>query len=171
MLARECNIPLKIAAKIDPTDQEYFEKKIRPLLDHPLIEYVGEVGDQQKVELLKNAKALLNTIDWPEPFGLVMIEALACGTPVIVRGCGSAPEVITHGKTGFICESKLDFIEAIHKVDSLSRYVCREEFERRFSLDTMVDNYEELYYSLHQNRMTNHALSVPLHQNGANVFG
>jgi glycosyltransferase involved in cell wall biosynthesis len=171
MLARECNVPLKIAAKIDPTDREYFEKKIKPLLDHPLIEYVGEVDDFQKVGLLKNAKALLNTIDWPEPFGLVMIEALACGTPVIVRGCGSAPEVITHGKTGFICESKLDFIEAIQNVDSLSRSVCRAEFERRFSLDTMVDNYEELYYSLHQKRMTNHALSVPLHQNGAPVFG
>ncbi len=169
-LAIECNIPLKIAAKIDPTDQAYFEQKISPLLDHPLVEFVGEVDDQRKVELLKNAKALLNTIDWPEPFGLVMIEALACGTPVIVRGCGSAPEVITHGKTGFICKSKLDFIEAIHNVDRLSRKVCRKEFERRFSLDTMVDNYEELYYSLHQKRMKNHVQAVPLHQNGARVF-
>jgi glycosyltransferase involved in cell wall biosynthesis len=171
MLARECNVPLKIAAKIDPTDQEYFEKKIKPLLDHPLIEYVGEVDDREKVELLKNAKALLNTIDWPEPFGLVMIEALACGTPVIVRGCGSAPEVITHGKTGLICESRLDFIEAIHNVESISRRVCREEFERRFSQDTMVDNYEELYDSLLQKRMSKHTRAVPLRQNGATVFG
>lgn len=150
MLAKACNIRLKIAAKIDPTDQDFFDRKIRPMLDHPLIEYVGEVDEAQKVVLLKNAKALLNTIDWPEPFGLVMIEALACGTPVIVRGCGSAPEVITHGKTGFICESKLDFIHAIHDVEKLSRKTCREEFERRFSADTMVSNYEELYYSLLQ---------------------
>ena len=148
MLARACNIPLKIAAKIDPTDKGFFEEKIKPLLNHPLIDYVGEVDDTRKVELLKNAKALLNTIDWPEPFGLVMIEALACGTPVIVRGCGSAPEVITHGKTGFLCEKKLDFIEAIHNVDRLSRKTCRKEFEERFSRECMVDSYEQLYYNL-----------------------
>ena len=148
MLARACNIPLKIAAKIDPADKVFFEEKVKPLLDHPLIDYVGEVDDTRKVELLKNAKALLNTIDWPEPFGLVMIEALACGTPVIVTGCGSAPEVITHGKTGFICEKKLDFIDAIHNVDRLSRKTCRKEFEERFSRECMVDNYEELYYNL-----------------------
>lgn len=161
MLARACNIPLKIAAKIDPTDRGFFDQKIRPLLDHPLIDYVGEVDDIRKVELLKNAKALLNTIDWPEPFGLVMIEALACGTPVIVRGCGSAPEVITHGKTGFICETRLDFINAIHRVGELSRKTCREEFERRFSADTMVSNYEELYYSLLQKNFS--AFSEKMH--------
>ena len=120
MLAKACHIPLKIAAKIDPADKGYFEKNIRPLLDHPLIDYVGEVDDSRKVELLKNAKALLNTINWPEPFGLVMIEALACGTPVIVRGCGLAPEVITHLKTGFICENMLDFIHAIYYVENIS---------------------------------------------------
>jgi glycosyltransferase involved in cell wall biosynthesis len=179
MLARACNIRLKIAAKVDPSDRGYFEKKIRPLLDHPLIEYVGEVDDRRKVELLKNAKALLNTIDWPEPFGLVMIEALACGTPVIVRGCGSAPEVIEHGKTGFICNTRLDFINAIHNVEQLSRKVCREEFERRFSLDSMVDNYEELYYSLLQKKLPvetrqSKALqlwSAPLKQNRVIVSG
>lgn len=150
MLAKACNIPLKIAAKIDPTDQDFFDNKIRPMLDHPLIDYVGEVDESRKVALLKNAKALLNTIDWPEPFGLVMIEALACGTPVIVRGCGSAPEVISHGKTGYICQTRLDFINAIRNTDKLSRKTCREEFERRFSADTMVNNYEELYYDLLQ---------------------
>ncbi len=157
MLARACNIPLKIAAKIDPADKGFFEEKIRPLLNHPLIEYVGEVDDRRKVELLKNAKALLNTIDWPEPFGLVMIEALACGTPVIVTGCGSAPEVITHGKTGFICEKKLDFIKAIHNVDQISRKTCRKEFEQRFSRECMVDNYEELYYNLLPSHLFNNA--------------
>ena len=152
MLARACQIPLKIAAKIDPADKVFFEEKIRPLLDHPLIEYIGEVDEEQKGHLLKNAKALLNTIDWPEPFGLVMIEALACGTPVIVTGCGSAPEVITQGKTGFICDKRLDFIEAIHHVDQISRKTCRKEFERRFSREHMVDNYEELYHDLLQKR-------------------
>ena len=160
MLARACNIPLKIAAKIDPADKGFFEEKIRPLLNHPLIDYVGEVDDKRKVELLKNAKALLNTIDWPEPFGLVMIEALACGTPVIVRGCGSAPEVITHGKTGFICEKKLDFINAIHNVDQISRKTCRKEFEQRFSRECMVANYEELYYNLLPSHLyNNHSAS------------
>ena len=131
--------------------------RTRALLNHPLIEYVGEVDDRRKVELLKNAKALLNTIDWPEPFGLVMIEALACGTPVIVTGCGSAPEVITHGKTGFICEKKLDFIKAIHNVDQISRKTCRKEFEQRFSRECMVDNYEELYYNLLPSHLFNNA--------------
>lgn len=171
MLARACNIPLKIAAKIDPTDQNFFDKKIRPLLNHPLIDYVGEVNDREKVALLKNAKALLNTIDWPEPFGLVMIEALACGTPVIVRGCGSAPEVISHGKTGFICNSKLDFIDAIHNVDQLSRKTCRKEFERRFSLTEMVGNYEDLYYSLQEKKINHYPLSAPLlKKNGVPSF-
>ncbi|NTW82656.1 MAG: glycosyltransferase family 4 protein [Chlorobiaceae bacterium] len=151
-LAKACNIPLKIAAKIDPADQAYFNKKIRPLLDHPLIDYVGEVDEIQKKELLKNAKALLNTIDWPEPFGLVMIEALASGTPVIVRKCGSAPEVISHVRTGFVCESRLDFINAIHQIDRISRKACREEFEKRFTRKHMVDNYESLYYSLLEKR-------------------
>lgn len=147
-LAKACNISLKIAAKIDPSDQAYFNNKIRPMLEHPLIEYLGEVDEIQKKELLKNAKALLNTIDWPEPFGLVMIEALASGTPVIVRRCGSAPEVIKHGKTGFVCESRLDFINAIHNIDQISRKECRMEFERRFTREHMVGNYESLYYSL-----------------------
>jgi glycosyltransferase involved in cell wall biosynthesis len=148
MLARACNIRLKIAAKIDPTDKEYFNKKVKPLMDSPLIEFIGEVDDRQKTVLLKNAKALLNTIDWPEPFGLVMIEAMGSGTPVIVRRCGSSPEIVTHGKTGFICDTMQDFINAIHNVDSISRTACRREFEDRFTLEHMVDNYEQLYYDL-----------------------
>ncbi|NTW83665.1 MAG: glycosyltransferase family 4 protein, partial [Chlorobiaceae bacterium] len=129
-----------------------------------------EVDDRRKVELLKNAKALLNTIDWPEPFGLVMIEALACGTPVIVRGCGSAPEVITHGKTGFICDSRMDFIEAIRNIGRISRKACRDEFERRFSLEEMVDNYEELYYRLMQKKQKSYSKPLPLLLNKAGVF-
>jgi len=147
-LAKACRIPLKIAAKIDPADHAFFEQRVRPFLDHPLIEYVGEVDETKKIELLKNARALLNTIDWPEPFGLVMIEALACGTPVIVRNCGSASEVIAHGRTGFVCDSMLDFIDAIHRVDEISRKACRSEFENRFTLEKMVDAYENLYAEL-----------------------
>ena len=168
MLARACHIPLKIAAKIDPADKIFFEKKIRPLLDHPLIEYVGEIDEEHKGDLLKNAKALLNTIDWPEPFGLVMIEALACGTPVIVTGCGSAPEVITHGKTGFICEKRLDFIEAIHHVDRISRKTCRKEFEQRFSRDCMVESYEDLYYSMIEKSPVIHSLYNHVQQTQVN---
>jgi len=144
-LARACKIHLKLAAKIDSADKAYFKAKVEPLLDSPYIEYIGEVNDSRKGELLRNAKALLNTIDWPEPFGLVMIEALACGTPVIVRRCGSSPEVITHGVTGFICDSQLDFIRAIHNIDSISRAACRREFEQRFTLRHMVEKYETLY--------------------------
>jgi glycosyltransferase involved in cell wall biosynthesis len=147
-LAKACNIRLKIAAKIDPIDKEYFKSMIEPLLDHPLIEFVGEVDDREKSLLLRNAKGLLNTIDWPEPFGLVMIEALACGTPVIVRRCGSSPEVITHGTSGFICDTRQDFVNAIHEVDTLSRSACRREFEKRFTVRHMTGNYENLYYRL-----------------------
>jgi glycosyltransferase involved in cell wall biosynthesis len=148
MMARACNVKLKIAAKIDPADKEYFKQRIAPLLDHPLIEFVGEVDDRQKSVLLRNAKGLLNTIDWPEPFGLVMIEALACGTPVIVRRCGSSPEVVTHGRSGFVCDNRQDFINAIHNVDSISRAACRSEFEQRFTLRHMTSSYEKLYMEL-----------------------
>ncbi|MFC1617228.1 glycosyltransferase family 4 protein [Candidatus Margulisiibacteriota bacterium] len=145
-LAKKANINLKIAAKIDPTDQIYFKEKIEPLLDHPNIEFIGEVNDLQKTELLSNAKALLNTINWPEPFGLVMIEALACGTPVITGYCGSTPEIITPGKTGFLCVSEEDYLNAIQMIDTIDRKACRKEFEARFTQDIMVDNYERLYY-------------------------
>lgn len=162
MMARACNINLKIAAKIDPADKAYFKRRVEPLLDSPLIEFVGEVDDLRKSELLRNARGLLNTIDWPEPFGLVMIEAIACGTPVIVRRCGSSPEVITHGKSGFICDTRQDFIRAIREIDTISRKACRREFERRFTLEHMTMNYEELYYQLLEK-------SKPSSKNGSSV--
>ena len=148
MMARACNVRLKIAAKIDPADKSYFKAKIEPLLDHPLIDFVGEVDDARKSVLLRKARGLLNTIDWPEPFGLVMIEALACGTPVIVRRCGSSPEVVTHGVSGFICDTRQEFIRAIRDIDSISREACRLEFERRFTLGHMTSNYVKLYHEL-----------------------
>ncbi|TCD48454.1 glycosyltransferase family 4 protein [Chlorobium sp. N1] len=145
MLAIACGVRLKVAAKIDPVDRDYFEERVRPLLGHPLIEYLGEVDERQKRELLKNARALLNTIDWPEPFGLVMIEALASGTPVIVRACGSSPEIITEGETGFLCRNRMDFIRAVRHIGTISRHRCRREFIERFSADAMVRSYESLY--------------------------
>jgi len=152
-LAKACGVRLKIAAKVDPIDGEYFSERIKPMLDDPRIEYLGEVGDREKIELLKNARALLNTIDWPEPFGLVMIEALACGTPVIVRPCGSSPEIIRHGKTGFLCKSVDEFANAVRDAGKISRHVCRKEFERRFTNVQMVDGYERIYSRLHENHI------------------
>jgi glycosyltransferase involved in cell wall biosynthesis len=147
-IARRSGIPLKIAAKVDRTDREYFESVIKPLLSTPGIEFIGEIDEAQKQEFLGNALALLFPIDWPEPFGLVMIEALACGTPVIARPCGSVWEILRHGISGFIDSSVDDLVGAVHKVRDLSRRICRDEFERRFTSEVMADNYEKVYYQV-----------------------
>jgi glycosyltransferase involved in cell wall biosynthesis len=147
-VARRAGIPLKIAAKVDVVDREYFEGVIKPLLSPPDVEYIGEINDTEKSDFLGNALALMFTIDWPEPFGLAMIEALACGTPVIARPCGSVPEVIRPGIGGFIAASVDDLVAAVGKVSHLSRERCRQEFEERFTVDIMVDSYEEVYQQL-----------------------
>lgn len=147
-IARACGVPLRIAAKVDPADTDYFEREIRPLLADPLVEYVGEIGDADKGPFLAHAKALLFPIDWPEPFGLVMIEALACGTPVIAFRRGSVPEVIEEGRTGFIVEDVRAAIEAARGVGRLDRRVCRSTFERRFSVERMAREYVEVYERL-----------------------
>jgi glycosyltransferase involved in cell wall biosynthesis len=147
-IARRSGIPLKIAAKIDRTDREYFATVIRPLLSTPGIEFIGEINEAQKQDFLGGALALLFPVDWPEPFGLVMIEALACGTPVIARPCGSVPEVLRHGISGFIESSIDDLVDAVHKVRDIPRQTCRDEFERRFTAEIMADNYEQVYYQL-----------------------
>jgi len=144
-VACRAGVPLRIAAKIDRVDREYFETTVRPLLDHPLIEFLGEVNEQQKRVLLGNALALLFPIDWPEPFGLVMIEALASGTPVIARSCGSVPEVVRDGVTGLVCKNEDAMVEAVHRAAALDRAACRREFERRFTAQIMVQNYLKLY--------------------------
>ncbi len=144
-IAKRAGMELKIAAKVDPADREYFETRIRPLLDHPLVEFVGEVGDAEKNELLGNAYALLFPIDWPEPFGLVMIESLACGTPVVACRKGSVPEIIDDGVTGFIIDSPRDGLRAVERVAQLSRRACRETFERRFSAERMAEEYIAAY--------------------------
>jgi glycosyltransferase involved in cell wall biosynthesis len=147
-VARGAGIPLKIAAKVDPADRDYFEGVIKPLLHAPEVEYIGEISESEKSEFLGNALALMFTVDWPEPFGLAMIEAMACGTPVIARPCGSVPEVIAHGVSGFIAESVGEMIASVHKIEGLSRQRCREEFESRFTVEVMVDQYERVFRRL-----------------------
>jgi glycosyltransferase involved in cell wall biosynthesis len=144
-VARRAGLPLRIAAKIDAADREYFERVVAPLLDDPLFEFIGEIGDADKAAFLGGARALLFPIDWPEPFGLVMIEAMGCGTPVIARPCGSVPEVVRPGISGFIADSVPELVDAVKRVDTLDRARCRRDFEERFSVARMVDGYEALY--------------------------
>ncbi len=144
-IAKQAGLPLRIAAKVDPVDQEYFDQKIKPLLDHPLIDWVGEVGDEDKEAFLGNAAALLFPIGWPEPFGLVMIEALACGTPTIAYRRGSVPEILVDGETGFICEGIEDAVQAVGRIPEISRERCRQEFDARFTARRMAEEYVTLY--------------------------
>jgi glycosyltransferase involved in cell wall biosynthesis len=147
-IAQSTGTALRIAAKVDRVDQAYFEQEIRPLLDHPQVEFVGEIGDALKNDFIGNARAVLFPIDWPEPFGLVMIEAMACGTPVIAWRCGSVPEVIEHGVTGFIVDDMAQAMHAARRIDRLDRRVCRASFERRFTARRMAGGYLEAYGAL-----------------------
>ncbi|HVM99283.1 MAG TPA: glycosyltransferase family 4 protein [Caulobacteraceae bacterium] len=144
-IARRLGMPLKMAAKVDVADAPYFHREIEPLLDHPLIEYVGEIGDAEKPAFLGGAHALLFPICWPEPFGLVMIEAMACGTPVIAFGCGSAPEVVDEGVTGFIVEDEDAAVAAARALVRLDRREVRRRFDRRFSATAMARAYLDVY--------------------------
>lgn len=152
-IALKTNRKLIIAAKIDKADQHYFEQVIRPQLTHPLIDFIGEVNESQKKVLLKNAVALLFPICWPEPFGMVMIESLATGTPVIAFENGSVPEIITHNKTGFIVHNVDEAVEVLRRIHQINRLVCRHEFEKRFTADIMADQYLQLYHTISQNKM------------------
>lgn len=147
-IALAANRELKIAAKIDPEDRAYFHSIIEPLLDHPLIDFIGEVNGDPKRELIRNADALLFPIDWPEPFGLVMIEAMACGTPVIAWPHGSVPEIIQPGVNGFLVTSLMQALEALKNLPKISRRQCREIFETRFTAERMAKDYVEIYRSL-----------------------
>ena len=144
-IAQRAGLPLKLAAKVDPVDEEYFAREIKPLLDHPLIEDVGEISEREKDEFLGNAYALLFPIDWPEPFGLVMIEAMACGTPVIAYRHGSVDEVIEDGRTGFVVETLDAAVAAVRRVEDLDRAECRRVFERRFTAEQMAADYLQVY--------------------------
>jgi len=147
-VARALDMPLKLAAKVDPVDVQYFEHVVRPHLEHPLIEFVGEIGEADKEEFLGNAYAYLFPIDWPEPFGLTMIEAMACGTPVIAMNVGAVGEVVADGATGFVCESFRTFLDAVSKIGTIDRATCRAHVEANFSAAAMVDRYESLYRKL-----------------------
>jgi glycosyltransferase involved in cell wall biosynthesis len=149
-IANQVQIPLKIAAKVDPADQQYFDSVIKPLLRDRLVEFVGEIGKGEKDDFLGNAYALLFPIDWPEPFGLVMVEAMACGTPVIAYRDGSVPEVMEEGHTGFIVKGLKDAVKAVRHVPELSRKRCREVFEQRFTAARMAHDYVQVYEQLIQ---------------------
>jgi len=144
-IAKRTGIPLKIAAKVDPVDKDYFDREIEPLLRNSAVNYVGEISDEEKDQFLGNAYALLFPIDWPEPFGLVMIEAMACGTPVIAYDGGAVSEVIEEGRTGFIVKGLEDATEAVRRVPELSRAYCREVFKKRFTAVRMASNYLQMY--------------------------
>jgi glycosyltransferase involved in cell wall biosynthesis len=138
-------IPLRIAAKVDPVDQQYFHTEIEPLLSDPLIEYLGEITDAEKDEFLGHAMALVCPYDWPEPFGLVLIEALACGTPVLAYRRGSIPEIIEDRATGFVCEGLDEMTAAIQRIPEIDRRRCRWSFEQRFSVERMAQDYLRVY--------------------------
>ena len=145
---------LRMAAKVDAADRSYFEEKIEPLMLSPAVEYIGEIGDAQKSGFLGGADALLFPIDWPEPFGLVMIEAMACGTPVIAWDCGSVPEIVEPGLTGFIVHSKEEAVDAVGRARELDRHAIRARFEERFSSYAMARRYIDIYERLLQDRLT-----------------
>jgi glycosyltransferase involved in cell wall biosynthesis len=148
-IAQRCNLPLKIAAKVDRVDVDYFGREIRPLLDLPGIDYIGEISDADKSAFLSGARALLLPIDWPEPFGLVMIEAMACGTPVIAYPSGSVSEVVEDGLTGFVVADEAAAVDAIeNKLPRLSHQAIRARFTERFTARRMANDYLEVYRAL-----------------------
>jgi glycosyltransferase involved in cell wall biosynthesis len=159
-IAKRVSMPLKIAAKVDRVDRRYFKREIEPLLTQSHVEWVGEISDQQKNEFLGKAYALLFPIDWPEPFGLVMIEAMACGTPIIAYNRGAVPEVMEDGVTGFIVSEIEQAVEAVGRVRDLSRARCREVFEKRFTASRMASDYVNLYTRLADSRMRRVELSL-----------
>jgi glycosyltransferase involved in cell wall biosynthesis len=144
-IAERAGLPLRIAAKIERLDIAYFEQVIRPMLARPGIEFVGEIAERDKGAFLGNAKAVLFPIDWPEPFGLVLIESMACGTPVIAFRCGSVPELVEDGVTGWVVDDESEAVAAIERLDGFDRAACRRRFEERFSAGRMARDYLDVY--------------------------
>jgi len=148
-IARQAGIPLKVAAKVDPADKDYFEQQVKPVLEaSPHVDFIGEIDDSQKQRFLGDALALLFPINWPEPFGLVMIESMACGTPVIGFACGSVPEIMEDGVTGFVVETVEEAAACVPRLNALSRPVIRARFEKRFSVEGMARAYLKIYEKL-----------------------
>jgi glycosyltransferase involved in cell wall biosynthesis len=152
-IAKRVGMPLRIAAKVDRADRRYFKREIEPLLNDPRIEWLGEITDKDKDEFLGNAHALLFPIDWPEPFGLVMIESMACGTPVVAFAGGSVAEVMDDGVTGFVVNEIEEAVEAVRRVRDLSRAQCHEVFDKRFTASRMATDYIDVYTRLAHSRM------------------
>ena len=163
-IAQRAGMPLKVAAKIDRVDQEYFDSRIKPLLQDPSIEFLGEIGFPEKDAFLGGAAALLFPIMWPEPFGIVMIEALACGTPVIAYPQGSVPEVLEDGLTGFLVHDVAEAVDAVHKITSIDRATCRRRFEEGFTASLMSSQYLQLYDTIlrHKNEVVPAPSGVPI---------
>jgi glycosyltransferase involved in cell wall biosynthesis len=151
-IAKAANVPLKIAAKVDPAERRYFREVVEPLLDDPLIEFLGQVNERKRNELVKNALALLLPITWPEPFGMVFIEALACGTPVLTCPRGAAPELLKDGVTGYMRETDEELTEAVGQVGTIDRAGCRAWVEERFSSRRMSEDYVRVYESAQPGR-------------------
>jgi glycosyltransferase involved in cell wall biosynthesis len=166
-IARALGIPLKIAAKVDKVDEVYFREKIVPLLSHPGVEFIGEINERSKAEFLGEARALLFPIDWPEPFGLVMIEAMACGTPVLAFRRGSVSEIIDQGVTGAVVDTMDEAVRMLPQVLALDRHAVRRRFEQRFSSARMATGYVALYHSLlRRPSISERETSVPLRRPG-----
>jgi len=163
-IARRTGMTLRVAAKVDDADRRYFETEIAPLFDLPFVNYIGEISEAEKQQFLGGATALLFPIDWREPFGLVMIEAMACGTPVVAWRGGSVDEVISDGVSGFVVEELDEAVDATYRSAMLDRRQCRDEFERRFTADRMARNYVSVYERLAFARTDRAAL--PLAQGG-----
>ena len=147
-IAARAGIPLKIAAKVDKVDRAYYKRRIKPLLKQPGVEFIGEIGESEKGDFLGDAMALLFPIDWPEPFGLVTIEAMASGTPVIAYRRGSVPEVVEDGVTGFVVASLNEAVAAVHAAISLDRHAIRRRFEERFTVERMARDYVAIYHEV-----------------------
>jgi glycosyltransferase involved in cell wall biosynthesis len=164
-IARECGIPLKIAAKVDKVDEAYFRKEIEPLLDQPGIEYIGEINEREKTQFLGDALALLFPIDWPEPFGLSMIEAMACGTPVLAFHCGAVDEIIDPGVTGVIVETMEEAVRRLPETLALDRRMVRRRFDERFTATRMAKDYVQAYRALLKRpSMAEHETAVPMRE-------
>jgi glycosyltransferase involved in cell wall biosynthesis len=147
-IAKATGIPLKMAGKIDPVDVEFFDREIKPLIDGEFIQFLGEADHEMKNNLMGRAIATLFPIQWREPFGLVMIESMAAGTPVIAMGLGSVPEIVDHGYSGFICHTVAECIAAVSQIPSISRWACREYVEHNFGVDSMTNGYEAVYQAV-----------------------
>jgi glycosyltransferase involved in cell wall biosynthesis len=153
-IAGRAGLPIKVAAKVDRADRDYYEERIRPLMAQPHVEFVGEIGEHEKAAFLSGARALLFPIDWPEPFGLVMIEAMACGAPVVAFRRGSVPEVVEDGLTGFVVDDVAGAVRAVGRLHELPRDAVRARFERRFTARRMAEDYEAVYAAMARGRAT-----------------